>query len=420
MKRRDFLAVASVASAAGAATWLPAAFVAPQRAARVSGASLDARGYRNLLILVELKGGNDGLNTVVPYADPAYYTLRKNIGIQREQLIQLDGRTALHPALQPLMPLWQARELAIVQGVGYAQPNRSHFRSIEIWDTASRADQYLREGWLSRAFAQRPVPAGFAADGMVIGSAEMGPLANGARTIALVDPVRFARASRLVAPGSLHERNAELRHVHGVARDIVKAVPAVHPAAGAHEGQPELKTAFPPGMFGASIRTAMQALFAGDNARGSPLADDGDGDGVAAIRLTLNGFDTHQNQPRHHAALLTHLAEGLMSMKAALVEMGRWDRTLVMTYSEFGRSPRENPGNGTDHGTVAPHFVAGGRVRGGLHGVPPVLTRLDGNGNLPMGVDFREMYATVLASWWGLDPAIALRERFAPLPLLRV
>ena len=164
MKRRDFLAVASVASAAGAATWLPAALVAPQPAARVSGASLDARGYRNLLILVELKGGNDGLNTVVPYADPAYYTLRMNIGIQREQLIQLDGRTALHPALQPLMPLWQARELAIVQGVGYAQPNRSHFRSIEIWDTASRADQYLREGWLSRAFAQRPVPAGFAAD----------------------------------------------------------------------------------------------------------------------------------------------------------------------------------------------------------------------------------------------------------------
>lgn len=406
MKRRDFLAMASAASVAGAATWLPAAFVAPQRAPRVSSASPDARDYRNLLILVELKGGNDGLNTVIPYADPAYYTLRKNIGIQREQLIQLDGRTALHPALQPLMPLWQARELAIVQGVSYPQPNRSHFRSTEIWDTASHADQYLQEGWLSRAFAQRPLPAGFAADGMVIGSAEMGPLANGARTIALVDPVQFARASWLVTPGSVHERNAELHHVHGVARDIVKAVPAVHPAASANDAQPALKTAFPPGTFGASIRAAMQALFAGD--------------GVAAIRLTLNGFDTHQNQPRHHAMLLTHLAEGLMSMKAALVEMGRWDRTLVMTYSEFGRTPRENPGHGTDHGTVAPHFVAGGRVRGGLHGVPPVLTRLDGNGHLPMGVDFREMYATALASWWGLDPALALRQRFAPLPLLRV
>ncbi|SEA79201.1 DUF1501 domain-containing protein [Paraburkholderia sartisoli] len=423
MKRRDFLAMASVASAAGAAMWLPAAFVAEQGMARVdepaSGVSPgtpDARGYRNLLILVELKGGNDGLNTVIPYADPAYYTLRKNIGIKREQLIQLDGRAALHPALQPLMPLWQARELAIVQGVSYAQPNLSHFRSIEIWDTASRADQYLREGWLSRAFAQRPVPAGFAADGMVIGSAEMGPLANGADTIALMDPVRFARASRLVAPGSLHGRNVELHHVHDVAGDIVKAAPFARPATDAHDGQSALKTAFPPSAFGASIRTAMQALSTGDNLQGLPLA----GEGVAAIRLTLNGFDTHQNQPGQHAALLAQLAEGLMSMKAALVEMGRWDRTLVMTYSEFGRTPRENLGHGTDHGTVAPHFVAGGRVRGGLHGVPPVLTRLDGNGNLPVSVDFREMYATVLASWWGLDPAIVLRDRFAPLPLLRV
>ncbi|CAG4887708.1 DUF1501 domain-containing protein [Paraburkholderia gardini] len=422
MKRRDFLAMASVASAAGAAMWLPAAFVA-QGAARVdepaSGAfpdTLGERDYRNLLILVELKGGNDGLNTVIPYADPAYYTLRKNIGIRREQLIQLDGQTALHPALQSLIPLWQARELAIVQGVGYAQPNLSHFRSIEIWDTASRADQYLREGWLSRAFAQRPVPAGFAADGVMIDSVEMGPFANGARTIRLVDPMQFARMSRLVTPVSLHERNPELHHVHDVDRDIVNAAPVIRLATGAHEGQPELKTVFPPGAFGASVRTAMQVLSAGNHAPGLPLA----GEGVAAIRLTLNGFDTHQNQSGRHAALLAQLAEGLMSMKAALVEMGRWDHTLVMTYSEFGRRARENPGNGTDHGTVAPHFVAGGRVRGGLHGVPPVLTRLDGNGNLPVGVDFREMYATVLASWWGLDPSIVLRERFASLPLLHV
>src|ERR1700739_1901143 len=158
MKRRDFL---SMTAAASAALWLPRAFGA-QTPGQLDGAALvRGGGYGNLLILVELKGGNDGLNTVIPYADPAYYQLRKNIGIKREQAIQLDERTALHPALQPLMPLWQARELAIVQGVIYPQPNLSHFRSIEIWDTASRSDQYLREGWLSRAFALRPVPAGF-------------------------------------------------------------------------------------------------------------------------------------------------------------------------------------------------------------------------------------------------------------------
>ncbi|MFM0644401.1 DUF1501 domain-containing protein [Paraburkholderia bryophila] len=404
MKRRSFL---SMGAAASATLWLPRAF----------GAQLDglgasrSRGYDNLLILVELKGGNDGLNTVIPYADPAYYQLRKNIGIKREQGIQLDERTALHPSLQPLMPLWHSQQLAIVQGVSYTQPNLSHFRSIEIWDTASRSDQYLREGWLTRAFAQSPVPPGFAADGVVIGSAEMGPLANGARAIALVNPAQFVKASRLATPVSLHERNPELAHILDVENDIVKAADRLRPT----QGQAQLKTVFPGGAFGSSIKTAMQVLAAGDTSQEKPKS----GQGVAVIRLTLNGFDTHQNQPGQQAALLKQLAEGFASMKSALTELGRWDDTLVMTYAEFGRRPRENQSNGTDHGTVAPHFVMGGRVRGGLYGVPPVLARLDGNGNLPVGVDFRQLYATVLGPWWGLDASTILQQRFEPLPLLR-
>ncbi|CAE6710882.1 hypothetical protein R69927_03621 [Paraburkholderia domus] len=405
MKRRSFL---SIGAAAGATLWLPRAFGAQ---AAAPGAPM-SRGYGNLLILVELKGGNDGLNTVIPFADPTYYQLRKNIGIKREQAIQLDERTALHPSLQPLMPLWQSQQLAIVQGVSYAQPNLSHFRSIEIWDTASRSDQYLREGWLTRAFAQVPVPAGFAADGVVIGSAEMGPLANGARAIALVNPAQFVKASRLATPVSLHERNPELAHILDVENDIVKAADRLRPT----QGQAQLKTVFPGGAFGSSIKTAMQVLAAGDTPQGQPKS----GQGVAVIRLTLNGFDTHQNQPGQQAALLKQLAEGFASMKSALVELGRWDETLVMTYAEFGRRPRENQSNGTDHGTVAPHFVMGGRVRGGLYGVPPVLARLDGNGNLPVGVDFQQLYATVLGPWWGLDASAILQQRFEPLPLLRV
>ncbi|REE18823.1 uncharacterized protein (DUF1501 family) [Paraburkholderia sp. BL27I4N3] len=413
MKRRSFL---SMSAAASATLWLPRAFGAPMAA---PGAS-SARGYDNLLILVELKGGNDGLNTVIPFADPTYYQLRKNIGIKREQVIQLDERTALHPSLQALMPLWRDQQLAIVQGLSYAQPNLSHFRSIEIWDTASRSDQYLREGWLTRAFAQTPVPAGFAADGVVIGSAEMGPLANGARAIALVNPAQFVKASRLATAVSLHERNPELAHILDVENDIVKAADRLRPA----QGQAPLKTVFPGGAFGSSIRTAMQVLTAGEvpkdvAPRSAQQESPQRGQGVAVIRLTLNGFDTHQNQPGQQAALLKQLAEGLMSMKSALVELGRWDDTLVMTYAEFGRRPRENQSNGTDHGTVAPHFVVGGRVRGGLYGVPPVLARLDGNGNLPVGVDFRQLYATVLGPWWGLDASTILQQRFEPLPLLR-
>ncbi|MGF6656796.1 uncharacterized protein (DUF1501 family) [Paraburkholderia youngii] len=276
------------------------------------------------------------------------------------------------------MPLWRSRQLAIVQGVGYAQPNLSHLRSIEIWDTASRSDQYLRDGWLTRAFAMRPVPFDFAADGVVIGSAEMGPLANGARAIALVNRTQFVGTLRLAT--------------------LV----------------PELKTAFPDCAFGSSIETAMQAA-----AGRAPMEQSSSGRGVVVIRLTMNGFDTHQNQRGQHAALLQHFAQGMVAMQAALVELGRWNDTLVMTYAEFGRRPRENESNGTDHGTVAPHFVTGGRVRGGLHGVPPMLARLDGTGNLPVGADFRQTYATVLGPWWGLDASTILRQRSEPLPLLR-
>lgn len=405
MKRREFLAAAA---AAGTSLWLPGAVRAQGNLTTPGGR---AAGYDNLLILIELKGGNDGLNTVVPFADPLYYRYRANIGVRREEAIPLDERTALHPALAPLVPMWRAQQLAIVQGVTYPQPNLSHFRSIEIWDTASGSDQYLREGWLTRAFASAPVPGGFAADGLVLGSAEMGPMANGARAIALVNPAQFARASRLVTPVALQERNPALAHILDVENDIVHAADQLRP----RPGQYALKTAFPPGAFGTSIKTAMQALASGDTAQGAPIA----GKGVAAIRLTLNGFDTHQNQPGRHADLLRQFAAGMVALRDALGELGRWDRTMIVTYAEFGRRVRENQSRGTDHGTASAHFVAGGRVAGGLYGEAPQLARLDGNGNLPVSVDFRQIYATALGPWWGLDAQNVLQGRFDPLPILR-
>lgn len=369
MKRRDFLAAAAVA---GSSSWFAGTANAWQRVDQRDNGNRGHRGYRNLLILVELNGGNDGLNTVVPFTDPLYYRYRPNIGIHRDAVIPLDERVALHPSLAALMPLWRAQQLAIVQGIGYVQPNRSHFRSLEIWDTASRPDQYLGDGWLTRAFAAHPVPAGFTADALVLSGAAMGPFANGARTLALVNDL--------------------------------------------HSGEPALKTIFPPGAFGASIRTAMEALATADRARRTPIA----AHGVAAIRLTLNGFDTHQRQPDRHAALLVQFADGMVALRDALIELGRWNSTLIVTYSEFGRRVQENASLGTDHGAAAAHFVLGARVRGGLYGDAPRLARVDSNGGLPVAVDFRRLHATVLEYWWGLDAKTVLRQRFEPLPLLRV
>ena len=362
-------------------------------------------GYENLLILVELKGGNDGLNTVVPFADSAYRVLRPRLGIARDQVLQLDDKVGLHPALQALMPLWQKQELAVVQGLGYPQPNLSHFRSIEIWDTASRAEQYLPDGWLTRAFAARPTPATFSADGVNIGSQELGPLAGGARAVALANTEQFLSNARLAAPATTRN-NAVLAHLLKVESDIVTAADGFRPRG----ERMQFKTEFPRGAFGDAIKTAAHIVASGEQS-GRP---------VAVLRLSLGSFDTHQNQAGTHAGLLTQLAEGLAALKSAMEEMQRWDRTTVMTYAEFGRRPKENLSVGTDHGTVAAHFVLGGKVKGGLFGATPDLSRLDGSGNLPYALDFRIVYASLLEKAWGLDSTAILGGRFSTLDLLRI
>jgi uncharacterized protein (DUF1501 family) len=356
--------------------------------------------YRNLLVLIELKGANDGLNTVVPFEDRAYQQLRPRLAIPREQLVQLGSGAALHPQLVKLLPLWEQKELAIVQGIGYPDPNLSHFRSIEIWDTASRSDEYLDAGWLTRAFATRAAPREFAADGVVVGSNDMGPLAgSGVRAIALANAEAFQRQARL-AKAVQDARNPALKHILSVERDIVQAAAKLSTA----QGTP-MKSEFPRGGFGNQVRTAAQVVAS--NA------------GVAVIRLTLNGFDTHTNQLGTHANLLRELGEGIEALKAALVELNRWNSTLVMTYAEFGRRPKENQSGGTDHGTANVHFVTGGRVRGGLYGLAPELERLDGNGNLPFGVDFRSLYALALDRWWSVDSKSVLGQKFPQLDLLK-
>lgn len=287
MRRREFLTSLATLTCYGFAP--------------VALAAGDAR-YRNLLILIELKGGNDGLNTVIPYADARYTQLRPRIAIARDQVLPLSEQAALHPALTALMPLWQAGQLAWVQGVGYPQPNLSHFRSIEIWDTASDSDQTLEAGWLARLFQQAPPPPGFAADGVAVGTSEFGPLAGGsARTVSLSDTALFRRQSRLAGQSGTAHPNASLAHVLKVERDIRQA-------AGGLGAGVQLATAFPQTPFGNAVRAAAHVAA-------SPA-------GVAAIKLSLGSFDTHVNQPVQHARLLGELAGGIAALTAALKERG--------------------------------------------------------------------------------------------------
>ena len=388
MRRRDFLRAGASLPLWGTVGGV--AYAAPLREVSNPPAT------RNLLILVELKGGNDTLNTVVPYADAQYRRQRSRLALDRDSVIKITDSAGLHPSLENLVPAWTDQRLAIVQGLGYPEPNLSHFRSIEIWDTASKSAEYLEEGWLARALAKSPSPASFAAEGVVVGASGMGPLAGGARAIALTDPDQFLRNARL-AHGAGVTRNASLAHILRVEREIVQSAEKLNAGH-------DFTTSFPTGPFGNAIRTAAQ--LAANSA------------GIAVIRISLGGFDTHANQLGTHANLLRQLGEGMAALREALMEIGRWDTTLVATYSEFGRRPYENQSGGTDHGTAAAHLVMGGKVKGGLYGEPPRLDRLDGNGNLPFALDFRGYYATFLDGWWGMDSRDALRGRFPQVPIL--
>src|SRR6266699_167903 len=376
MDRRHFLKLAGS---------VPLAALAPELMTEVAWSATPAGAdYRKLLLLIELKGGNDGLNTLVPYANPTYYALRPRIGIPREQVVQLSDSVGLHPALEPLLPLWKNRELAVLQGVGYPAPNLSHFRSIEIWDTASRSEEYLQDGWLTRAFSSAPTPRSFAADGVIIGSPDLGPLAGGGtRAIALANTEQFLRQARLATTEG-QSRNKALAHILKVEADIIQAASHLN-------ANYAFKTEFPQGGFGNAIKTACQIV-----------ANEA---GVAVVRVTLGGFDTHSGQPGTQARLLD--------------ELGKWSDTLVLTYAEFGRRPKENLSNGTDHGTASAHFALGGRVAGGLYGEQPSLDRLSDNGNSGFAIDFRSVYATVLDKWWGVPSSGPLGGRFARLSILR-
>ena len=350
------------------------------------------------LLLVELRGGNDGLNTVIPYTDPAYRALRPNLGIRADKVVPLDAATGLHPSLAPLMTTWNAGQMAITQGVGYPNPNRSHFRSSDIWDSASDANDYESAGWLGRLLARAPGADDRAAEGLVLDEADPGALsAPNARTVVMKNPQQFLRAARRVPSPTDAPASGALGHVLGVERQVKRAEAAI---ARAVKDRPDLGDAFGRGKLSRRLQLAAELL----------LADLP----VAAIKVGFKGFDTHARQAGTHAALLAELADGLAALRTALQSGGRWDDVLVVTVSEFGRRPRENGSGGTDHGTAAPLFALGGAVQGGLYGTAPSLTDLDG-GDLKHCVDFRDVYANIARGHWGFDPGHFGRADFQKL-----
>ncbi|MEM1350468.1 MAG: DUF1501 domain-containing protein, partial [Myxococcota bacterium] len=335
--RRHFLKIAGVA---------PLVLLAPQ-AAVASGAR------RRVLVLVELKGGNDGLNTVVPFADPAYRRLRPQLAIPGDQLLKLSDTIGLHPALDGVRASFDAGDVAIVQGVGYDHPNRSHFRSIEIWETASASDDYLEDGWLARALRARDATASdLVAEGVSIGGEDVGPLrGDGVRALTVHDPKRFFQATkRVMRQTDVRSKNPALAHVLQTQRELITASSSLEDRLSA---LPAKAPAFPMSRVGRQLEVAARLLL-GD----VPLM---------VVKVTHGSFDTHANQLGAHQNLLAQLDEALTAFRDAMRGAGLWEDVLVMTYSEFGRRAAQNGSRGTDHGAAAPQFFMGGRVKGGLY-----------------------------------------------------
>lgn len=375
--RRRFLGALGVGAASLPLLSLPG-FVTAQQ-------SVPQRG--NILVLVELSGGNDGLNTVIPITDPAYRALRPDIGISAQNALSIDPDTALHPALRTVADLWDRGDVQIVEGVGYPNPNRSHFRSIEIWDAGDGASSIAREGWVASAFG-RSAPLPVDAHGLVLGGS-MGPLSGEGRFSAMRDEQTFIdtldnlpdmhHPVRPEAARSPLEHVLETYESAQVTGDIIRRK---------LEASRARQWDFPQSELGEQLRTAARLLDAGVD--------------VPVLKVVQDGYDTHDAQPFQHHALLEDLGQATRAFANAMQDIGLWDRVTVLTYSEFGRTARENASGGTDHGTAAPVFVMGGQVAGGLTGGRPSLTDLI-DGEMVHTTDYRSLYRAVLADLWHID-----------------
>ena len=366
MNRRDFLQLASM---------LPTLGLSPELFAKTNSAKAAP-----ILLLVELKGANDGLNTLIPIDDPNYYSLRPKIAVSKQSALNIGNGFAMHSSMKELLPYWQTGNMAWLQGLGYAEPNRSHFRSIEIWETASNPNAYETEGWLTKLYTQQTDQL----RGVVIGS-DAGPLAGEKfDTIIMEDAKSFAALSKRLKEVRATSSNSALSRVLDVQNNVHQNSKRVINAL-AHTKSTGV--AFPKSKFGKQLEQTAHLINSGL--------------GANIFKVELSGFDTHRGQERKHINLLKHLSQGLAAFSKTMQQTGNWDNTLIMTYSEFGRRAAENKSGGTDHGTAAAQMVMGGRVRGGLHGTAPRLDQLDNNGDLIYTSDFRSMYHTVATQWLG-------------------
>jgi uncharacterized protein (DUF1501 family) len=405
LTRRSLVSRGAVLVAAG----LTAPSFLARTAVALSSAPAAANG-RKILVGVQLSGGNDGLNTLIPFTDPGYYQFRSSLAIPGSEILPLTDSVGLHPRLTGLKELYDQGLVAVVQGVGYPNPNRSHFRSMDIWHTA-RPDVLERSGWLGRYLdacessqdlALPAVSVGNQLNSMFYADHTLVPAVAsiGAFSLQTNSADRTGRALQVQMLRNIYNQAGNWPAHEALMRETaLKALDGadqLQHAAMSHRTSVDYPTNNP---LAAQLRMVAQ-IIAGDL-------------GTMVFCVQLGGFDTHATQFNQQALLLGQLGDALSAFEQDLAAIGKQDDVLVMTFSEFGRRVAQNGSNGTDHGTAEPIFLIGTSVAAGLHGVYPRLRDLDDNGDLRFSTDFRSVYAAVLGDHLGLDPTPVLAGNYA-------
>lgn len=365
-----------------------------------------------VLVVVQMTGGNDGLNTVVPHSHDVYLKNRKQLRVPKSETLAITKEHGLHPAMAGFADLLEAGQLGIVPSVGYPNPNQSHFESMDVWHTCRRKGQSRNEGWLGRLLEQMQSQSSLV--GMHVGDGKQ-PLALAARDLRLPS-VQSLERFRLKTEGNKElgkvlERafaaepastdNDLLNFLSGSTQSAMaadKRLKSVRNAGGDSKGFPETS-------LGRKLATVSKLIKAEMPTR--------------LYYVTIDGFDTHARQAGAHESLLRQVSGGITSLLKDLNAAGHGERVLVMSFSEFGRRVAENASEGTDHGTAGPLFLAGKPVKPGFLGPHSDLNRLH-NGDLRYRTDFRRVYASIVEEWFGQrDSTSVLGDQFKPIDALK-
>ena len=399
---------------------MPAIFsrgVASAMALSKDGASFSQLASDHTLIVVQLAGGNDGLNTVIPFTDPLYKQMRPTLAIADTKVVPLDTRLGLNPNLQPLKQFWDAGHMSIVEGVGYPNQSLSHFQAMDIWQTLD-LNGNGSEGWLGKLVSGLVDQEGHPFKGLDVGATTAQALMSLTTQVPTLSNTRsYAVAAD---PADPDHGSSRLQALMNLYNSYPKSSPYAAlldaTALSAQAGSSSLHAA--DAVYKAAVTYPTSSFASGLKILAEAIVQDL---GLRVGYVTLGGFDTHANQQTTHDDLMATLANGLAAFYNDLSAHGKADNVIVMTWSEFGRRVEENGSQGTDHGTSAPMFLLGTGLNQGIFGEPPSLSNLDANGNMKYTVDFRSVYATVLDRWMGASSQDVLggsfgSQNFLPTP----